>query len=86
MVNSVESETKNRYELMTRLLPDDEEASNVTTRVVPIEESRRIDRIMTGSDADILGRFQGLSIRFFLWISRSPNSWPSSRHYFETSS
>ena len=24
--------------------------------------------------------------KFFLWISRSPNSWPSSRHNFETSS
>ena len=62
MVNSVESETKNRYELMTRILPDDEEASNVTTRVVPIEESRRIDKIMTGSDAEILGGFPKLTI------------------------
>ena len=62
MVNSVESETKNRYELMTRILPDDEEASNVTTRVVPIEESRRIDKIMTGSDAEIIGRFPKLTI------------------------
>ena len=58
MVNSVESETKNRYELMARILPDDDDVSTATTRVVPIEESRRIDQIMKGSDAGILGGVQ----------------------------
>ena len=40
---------------MEQLLPDPEEVSIAPRRVVPIEESRRIDQILNGSDAGILG-------------------------------
>ena len=58
MVNSVESETKNRYELMTSILPDDDDLSFASKRVLSAEDCRRIDEIMNGSDAGILGRVQ----------------------------
>ena len=56
MVNSVESETKNRYELMTSILPDDDDLSFASKRVLSAEDCRRIDEIMNGTDAGILGR------------------------------
>ena len=56
MVESVELKARARHELMEQVLPDDEEISVVPRRVVSIEESRRIDQIMNGSDAGILGR------------------------------
>ena len=56
MVESVELKARTRYELMEQALPDDEEMSAVSRRVVSIEESRRIDQIMNGSDAGILGQ------------------------------
>ena len=40
MVNSIESETKNRYELMTRILPDGEITGRTVSREI---EDRQID-------------------------------------------
>ena len=55
MVESVELKARTRQQLMEQLLPDPEEVSIAPRRVVPIEESRRIDQILNGSDAGILG-------------------------------
>ena len=63
MVNSVESETKNRYELMTRVLPDAEFNGQKRTVAREMEELKMQEQMLDDLEKRILAleRYYGIS-------------------------